>query len=80
METIRKGGKLVNVNNGGNNDFQKRMIANGWRIELTKNCSESAQALYDRLEATGRYSDIKVYWSSTRIRGLHEYFAFVKRK
>ena len=80
MLTIKKNGKLVNVNNGGGKAFQDRMIANGWRIQLAKDYSESAQALYDRLEATGLYSDIKVYWSSTRIRGLHDYFAFVKRK
>ena len=78
METIVKNGKPSNVNNGGSKEFQKRMIRNGWRIQLPLNYSESAQALYDRLAAAGRYSDIKVYWSSTRIRGLHEYFAFVK--
>lgn len=78
METIIKNGKLANVNNGGSKEFQERMIRNGWRIQLPLNYSESAQALYDRLAASGRYSDIKVYWSSTRIRGLHEYFAFVK--
>ena len=78
METIKKNGSLVNVNNGGAKEFQERMIRNGWRIQLPLNYSESAQALYDRLAATGCYSDIKVYWSSTRIRGLHEYFAFVK--
>lgn len=78
METIIKNGKRVNVNNGGGKEFQERMLHNGWRIQLPINYSESAQALYDRLNGTGRYSDIKVYWSSTRIRGLHEYFAFVK--
>lgn len=78
MEAIIKNGKHVNVNNGGGKEFQQRMLRNGWRIQLPLNYSESAQALYNRLNATGRYFDIKVYWSSTRIRGLHDYFAFVK--
>ena len=78
METIIKNGKAVNINNGGAKEFQERMIRNGWRIQLPLNYTESAQALYDRLNATGRYSDIKVYWASTQIRGLHSYFAFVK--
>ena len=78
MVTIIKNGQAVNVNNGGGIEFQKRMVSRGWRIQLPLNYNESAQALYDRLVATGRYSDVKVYWSSTRIRGLHSYFAFVK--
>ena len=78
METIIKNGKRVNVNNGGAKDFQECMKRNGWRIQLPLNYSESAQALYDRLAATGYYSDIKVYWSSACIRGRHEYVAFVK--
>ena len=78
METIIKNGKPTHVNNGGGQEFQQRMLRNGWRIQLPLNYSESAQALYDRLAATGRYSDIQVYWTSTQIRGLHNYFAFVK--
>lgn len=76
--TIIKNGKRVNVNNGGGKAFQARMESNGWTLKLRDNCNETAQELYDRLEATGKYSDIKVYYTGTQIRGLHNYFAFVK--
>lgn len=74
---IKKNGKFVNVNNG-NGALQDRMINNGWKIVLTESCSETAQQLYDRLENTGLYKDIKIYWTGTRIRGIHSYFAMVK--
>ena len=77
MQIIKKG-KAVNVNYGGGS-LQDKMEANGWQMKLQDNPRESAQELYNRLEALGIYKDIKVYWTSTQIRGLHKYFAFVKR-
>ena len=56
---------------------QKRMIANGWRIMLAERCSETPEAMYERLTKMG-YSQVKVYYDTTCIRGLHSYFAFVK--
>lgn len=78
MYTIIKNGVETKVNYCGK-DAQKRMISNGWRIELQDNSNESEQALYDRLEATGNYTDIKIYYNTTMIRGYHKFFAMVKR-
>ena len=55
---------------------QKRMIKNGWRLELAE-LNESDDHLYERLSKD--YSKVKVYYTTTCIRGLHKYFAFVKR-
>lgn len=77
METITKNGKKVNVNRCGR-DAQARMLKNGWHLMITESCSEGPQELYDRLVATGRYTDIRVFWHGTRIPGIHNYFAFVK--
>lgn len=78
LAKINKNGKMVNVNYASG-ALQDRMVNNGWRIELMDNCNESAQGLYDRLAATGLYKDIKVYYCTTAIRGLHKYVAFVKK-
>lgn len=55
---------------------QDRMIKNGWRIKLEEYCCESPEHMYERLSK--EYSKVKVYYDTTRIRGLHKYFAFVK--
>ena len=57
---------------------QDRMIANGWTIMLAKNYIESPEEMLARLTDMG-FSKVKVYYESTRIRGLHSYFAMVKR-
>ena len=57
---------------------QERMIANGWRIEVAENCRETPEEILERLLKSG-YSKVKVYYDSTRIRGVHDYFAMVKR-
>lgn len=75
---IIKNGVEVNVNNGSGKSLQDRMIANGWVMKLGTSCDESAQELYDRLNSTGYYKDIKVYYTTTQIRGIYSYFAFVK--
>lgn len=77
MLTIMKNGKEVKVNYGGT-QFQERMSRNGWYLKIADNYGESAQTLYDKLAATGYYSDIKIYWDSTCVRGLRKYYAFVK--
>jgi hypothetical protein len=76
MTITNKDGKKVNVNYCGR-AAQERMIKNGWRMKLTLNCHEDEQELYDRLINLG-YKEVKVYWDTTCIRGLHSYFAFVK--
>lgn len=78
MYTIIKNGVETKVNYCGK-DAQERMIKNGWRIELQAYANENEQDMYDRLEATGKYKDIKIYYSTTRIRGYHSFFAMVKR-
>ena len=67
----------MKVNYCGNAQ-QERMIKNGWRIELAANYSESPETMLERLTEEG-YSQVKVYYSTTCIRGLHSYFAMVKR-
>lgn len=56
---------------------QERMIANGWRIALSE-FRETPEELLERLTKAG-YSKVKVYYESTRVRGIHDYFAMVKR-
>lgn len=58
-------------------EAQERMIKNGWRLILTESYRETPEELYNRLVAQG-YKQVKVYWEGTRIRGIHNYFAFVK--
>lgn len=69
-------GEKINVNYGSGK-LQERMERNGWRMMLRENYRESPSELYERLKANG-YKQVKVYWDSTMIRGLHTYFAFVK--
>ena len=54
---------------------QERMIKNGWTIKLVK-FDETSDQLYERLSQ--RYSKVKVYYNTTRVRGYHKYFAMVK--
>ena len=56
---------------------QDRMIANGWRIMLKESMNESPEEMFERLSKT--YPKVKIYWDTTRVRGLHNYFAMVKR-
>lgn len=60
------------------NEQQTRMIKNGWTTMLRNSYSETPEELYDRLINSG-YKQVKVYWCGTMIRGIHSYFAFVKR-
>ncbi len=55
---------------------QERMIKNGWRMILA-NFRETPEELYERLTARG-YKQVKVYWVGTAVKGIHDYFAFVK--
>ena len=66
----------MKINHCGN-EAQERMIKNGWKLMLTENYLETPEELYTRLIAKG-YKQVKVYWQGTRIRGIHDYFAFVK--
>lgn len=59
------------------NEQQKRMIKNGWTLMLAESYKETPEHMYDRLTKCG-YEQVKVYWESTQIRGMHAYFAFVK--
>ena len=55
---------------------QERMEKNGWWLELA-DLNETPEHLYERLTNKG-YKQVKVYWIGTRIRGIRDYFAFVK--
>jgi hypothetical protein len=72
----RKGEKMK-VNYCGK-EAQTRMIKNGWFLMLPESYTETPEELYDRLINSG-YTQVKVYWCGTRIKGIHDYFAFVKR-
>lgn len=56
-------------------DGQLRMKHNGWTLKLSETF-ESPESLYTRLAET--YSQVKIYYDTTRISGLHSYFAMVK--
>ena len=73
----QKGNETMKCNNL-NGAGQKRMERNGWHMQLPLNCSETPDEIYDRLVKAG-YRQVKVYWCGTQIRGIHSYFAFVKR-
>ena len=57
---------------------QKRMCKNGWRLMLGEPYNEDANHMYNRLSK--EYKQVKIYYDTTMVRGLHEYFAFVKDK
>lgn len=57
---------------------QDRMEKNGWTLKIRESVRETPEELYDRLIAQG-YTQVKVYWEGTRVKGIHSYFAFVKR-
>lgn len=65
----------VNYLNGAGQD---RMLRNGWMLMLPISYTETAEKMHERLTALG-YTQVKVYWEGTQIRGIHRYFAFVKR-
>ena len=56
---------------------QEKMLSRGWRIIVTESCHEMPEDLFNRCEAMG-YKKVKVYYDTTRVRGLHSYFAMVK--
>lgn len=76
MYEFIRNGKVIKVNHCGGKQ-QETMCNNGWTLMLSK-FNETPEELFDRLERNG-YKQIKVYWEGTRIRGIHSYFAFVKR-
>lgn len=65
----------MKVNNLDRNG-QERMIRNGWKIRLADSCRETPEQMYDRLSKD--YTQVKVYWTGTQIRGIHSYYAMVK--
>lgn len=66
-----------NVNYCGRKQ-QEQMIARGWRLKLSRDWEESVNAdkLYDRLSQ--EWKQVKIYYDTTAVRGLHNNFAFVK--
>ena len=72
---IDRNGKSHRVNYCGGK-MQKEMADRGWTLKLI-NRGETAQQTYDRLAES--YSQVKVYYDTTMIRGYHENFAFVKK-
>lgn len=56
---------------------QERMIRNGWTLRVQDRCGESPEAMYKRLSE--HYSDVRIYWTGTMVRGIHSYFAMCKR-
>lgn len=67
-----------NVNYCGRKQ-QEAMMSRGWRLVLAKDFNEqvNGDALYTRLVEQG-YKQVKVYYDTTAVKGLHENFAFVK--
>lgn len=54
---------------------QERMARNGWTMRLP-NFGESPDELHARLSE--KWDDVRVYWTGTMIRGIHNHFAFCK--
>ena len=57
---------------------EERMIRNGWRLRIKSHSFEKDEELVKRLLETG-YTKIKLYDSTTAIRGLYDTFAMVKK-
>lgn len=57
---------------------EERMIRNGWRIKITNSPFERDAVFVARLLNEG-YSQIKLYYSTGKIRGLYDTFAMVKK-
>ena len=70
-----KNGKRMTAYNCGK-VRQEQMIERGWRIKLSSCYNEYPQDIYD--EWKDIYSEVRVCWCGTRIRGLRDYFAMVK--
>ena len=72
------------VNNGGiemkvyniSRARQEQMEKNGWILK-TAEFNELPEELHSRLSKEG-YSQVKVYYEGTRVRGIHRFYAFVK--
>ena len=79
---VDKNGTVRRIYNLGR-DGQIRMDNNGWTLRIPQTIKrngwsqfESAQELYDRLSKS--YDKVKVYYTGTMIRGIHDYFAYCK--
>ena len=57
-------------------DGQERMIRNGWMLRLRNSYNESPEDMHKRLSSY--YSDVRIYWCGTMVRGVHSYFAMCK--
>ena len=57
------------------NAGQERMIDNGWHIVCIRYPFESVEEIAEKLSG---YKKVKIYESTTSVRGLHNYFAMVK--
>lgn len=55
---------------------QERMIRNGWVLMLPLNYMENIEEMHKRLSV--EYSDVRIYWCGTMVRGIHNYFAMCK--
>lgn len=51
----------------------------GWTMKIKESCRESNEEFFQRLVERG-YTHISFYEVSTRIRGLHDTIAYVKRE
>jgi len=69
-----KEAKRVNVNFLSANR-QTEMIHNDWKIKIS-NITETSQELYDRLSQV--YNKVKIYYTTTSVRGYYAIFAMVK--
>lgn len=55
---------------------QEKMIARGWKLKIAEDPRETPREIFDRLIQS--YDRVKIYYDTTRVRGLHSYFAMVK--
>ena len=55
---------------------QEKMIDRGWKLKIAEDPRETPREIFDRLIQS--YDRVKIYYDTTRVRGLHSYFAMVK--
>ena len=55
---------------------QEKMMARGWMLKIANDPRETPREIFDRL--TQSYDRVKIYYDTTRVRGLYSYFAMVK--
>lgn len=77
MKTININGKTVKTNLGGSYSINTRQQHKTMRLMIRDSIHETDEEMFARLVSYG-YTHITFYYSTTRIPGLYDLFAYVK--